>query len=140
MVPNHTEWYSAMNDKQRIQYLEIELTKARRESAKLRKKLGIANKHFRRVDQAYEDALLLATWKSAGIHPSREYAKRHGITQNRFENACGLLRLARVVVSHRTWVTDKLEEVEARLQKAKEKALESPEAYKARLNRHANGE
>jgi len=129
-----------MNTEQRIQYLEIELTKARREAANLRKKLGIRNKHYRRIDQAYEDALLLATWKAAGIHPSREYAKRFGITQNRFENSMGLLRLARVVVSHRTWVTDKLEDVESRLQKAKEKALESPEAYKARLNRHANGD
>lgn len=128
-----------MNTEQHIRYLEIELTKARRETAHLRKKLGVSNKHFRRVDQAFEDALLLATWKAAGIHPSRAYAKRFGMTQNRFENAMGLLRLARLLEHNRRWVTDKLELMEARLQKAREKALESPDAYKARLNRHANG-
>lgn len=126
-----------MNDSQRIQYLELELTKVRREAATLRKKLGVANKHYRRVDQAYEDALLLATWKAAGIHPSREYAKRYGITQNRFENARGLLRLARIIFSRRRWVTANLEHIEERLRTAREKALESPDSYKARLNRHA---
>jgi len=129
-----------MNAEQRITYLEIELTKARREAANLRKKLGIRNKHFRRVDQAFEDALLLATWKAAGIPPSRAYAKRFGMSQNRVENAHGLLRLARILVRHHHWVTDQLDVIEARLQRAREKALESPAAYKARLNRHASGE
>jgi len=127
-----------MTPEQRTKYLEIELAKARREAATLRKKLGVANKHYRRVDQAFEDALLLATWKAAGIYPSREYAKRHGITQNRHENAVGLLRFARIIERHRHWVTDKLEVIEVRLQRAREKALESPEAYRARLNSHAN--
>jgi hypothetical protein len=127
-----------MNLEQKVKYLEVELTKARREAAKLRKKLGVANKHYRRVDQAYEDALLLATWKAAGIYPSRQYARKFGLTQNRIENAHGLLRLARILERNRHWTTDKLEVIEERLQKAKEKALESPDAYKARLNGHAN--
>ena len=94
-------------------------------------------RHSTRIETAYQDALMLALWRSQGIIPSRRYALIYGITQNRFENAVGLLRMARIIVNHRTWTTDDLAIVKARLKNAKEYALEVPEAYHARLSTHA---
>jgi hypothetical protein len=94
-------------------------------------------RHRNRVEEAYKDALMLATWRANGIIPSRRYALIYGITQNRFENAIGLLRMARIIVKHRTWVTDDLSTIKAQLKRAKEYALEVPEAYHARLSEHA---
>lgn len=59
-------------------------------------------RHQNRVEEAYKDALMLAAWRANGIIPSRRYASLYGISQNRFENAVGLLRLARIVVRRRT--------------------------------------
>jgi hypothetical protein len=94
-------------------------------------------RHRNRVEAAYKDALMLATWRANGIIPSRRYAAIYGITQNRFENAMGLLRLARIIVRHRTWKTDDLQTIKARLKNAKEYAVEYPDAYLARLADHA---
>ena len=94
-------------------------------------------RHRNRVEEAYKDALLLATWRANGVIPSRRYASIYGITQNRFENAIGLLRMARIIVRNRTWTTDDLATIKHNLKRAKAYALEVPEAYHARLSEHA---
>lgn len=77
----------------KLRYLRIELAKAQAEAAQLRKKLNLSNRHGKRVDKAYEDALLLATWYAAGIIPTRAYAKRFGFSQNRWQNAGWYVKL-----------------------------------------------
>jgi hypothetical protein len=125
-----------MNAEQQIRYLQIELEKARQEASRLRKRLGENGKHARRIDRAYEDALLLATFYAAGIIPSRRYARLKGLTQNRWENATTLLKLARIIVRYRHWVTADLEVIEKRLAQAREKALETPALFFLRANKH----
>jgi hypothetical protein len=126
-----------MNIQQENEYLKLEVQKLKADRARLEKALRETSRHGRRVQRAYEDALLLAMWRSAGIIPSRRYAQLHKFSQHRFENACGLLRMARVLTGHRRWVTNDLATIETRLQTAKQRALESREAYHSRLNMHA---
>lgn len=72
-----------MNTEQQLRYLELKNAKLRAEAAQLRKKIGENSRHARRVNKAYDDALLLAMWKAAVIHPSRDYAHIQGMSQNR---------------------------------------------------------
>jgi len=125
-----------MNDQQQIRYLELENTKLRAEAAQLRKKIGENSRHARRVNRAYQDALLMAMWKAAGIHGSRDYAKLQGMSQNRWQNAIALLRMARVVTRHRFWAVKDLAIVEQRLTTAKEKALNDADLFFLRHSRH----
>lgn len=118
-------------------YLRIELAKAQAEAAQLRKQLHLSNRHAKRIDQAYEDALSMASWYAVGIIPSRAYAKRFGFSQNRWQNAIALLKMARMIQRQRHWVTDDLSLIETRLANARKQAIEFPEAYFARLNRHS---
>ena len=129
-----------MNDSQLARYRDQEIRELRAENTALRKKLGETNRHARRVARAYQDALLLATWRAAHIFPSRSYAAHHRMSQRRWQNAIGLLRLARVIEGHRRWVTTDLALVEARLSVARQRAIDTPAAFKARLNGHANHE
>jgi hypothetical protein len=124
---------------QQIRYLEVEVLKVKQENSRLRKALGENGRHSRRIQKAYDDALLLATWRSAGIIPSRRYAKRFKMTQFRYENACGLLKLARIIQRQRTWVTEDLEAMERKLTVARDKALQDPGIFFLRLNRHSRG-
>ena len=94
-------------------------------------------RHRTRIETAYQDALTLALWRANGIIPSRRYASVYGITQNRFENAVGLLRVARIIVRHRTWVTDDLATIKINLKIAKDRSIETPEAFFLRLSIHA---
>jgi len=125
-----------MNAEQHIKYLELELTKVKAEAAQLRKKLGENSRHARRVQKAYEDALLLAMWRVSGIIPSRSYTKQQGISQNRFQNATALLKMARVIVRHRHWEVKDLAIIEQRLTTARQRALDDPELFFLRLNHH----
>jgi hypothetical protein len=125
-----------MNAEQQVRYLQIELEKARQEASRLRKALGENGKHARRIDKAYEDALLLATFYAAGIIPSRRYARLKGLTQNRWENATTLLKMARIIERQRRWVTADLAVIEKRLALAREKALENPALFFLRANKH----
>ncbi len=125
-----------MNAEQQVKYLELEVQKLKAERARLAKALQETSRHGRRVQRAYEDALLLAMWHCSGIIPSRRYARLHKFTQNRWENATGLLRMARIIVGHRRWVQADLGTIEDRLEQAKQRALESKEAFFSRLNRH----
>lgn len=78
----------------------------------------------------------MATWWAAGIIPSRRFARLHNVTQNRWQNAVALLRMARVIVGPRRWATADMALIESRLEKARIRALEQPEAFWGRLNRH----
>lgn len=125
-----------MNEQQHIKYLELENAKLRAEAVQLRKKLGENARHTRRINKAYEDALLLAIWRVSGITPSRSYTKEQGISQNRFQNATALLKMARVIVRHRQWVIKDLVAIEQRLETARQRALDDPELFFLRHPRH----
>src|SRR5215212_1394846 len=121
-----------MNTQQQLRYLQVELAKAKAEAAHLRKQLNVSNRHAKRIDKAYEDALLLATWRSTGIIPSRTFARKQGFTQNRWENAVALLKVARVIQRQRHWVMDDVGLIEARLVNAREHAMKVPDAFFSR--------
>jgi hypothetical protein len=114
-------------------HLESKLIKAEMELAVLRERLRMRDRHTRRVEQAYEDALLLASWTMNEMHPSRDRAGRiAGIGQRRWENAVALLRMANVITRHRHWATNNQETIKAKLETAKIRAIEDPEAFAAR--------
>lgn len=121
-----------MTPEQTIRSLNTENAELRTENATLRNRLALRNKHARRVEQAYRDALQLALWASAGVPPSRRYAAQHGITQQRWENAWALLRMARVVQRNRHWATKDAGLIERRLERTRQAAEATAEAYKAR--------
>ena len=129
-----------MTPEQKIRYLELENEQIKRDAAALRKRLAETSAHTRRVERAYADALLLATWCAGGIAPSRRFAARHQMSQRRWQNACGLLRMGRILDRHRHWTTSDLTLIESRLGRARQQAIESPDAFQARLNRHARNE
>lgn len=129
-----------MTPEQQLRYLQLENEQVKRDAAALRKKLAETSAHARRVERAYQDALLLATWYAGGIAPSRRFAALHGMTQRRWQNACGLLRMGRILNRSRHWTTTDLATIERRLERSRQQAIETPEAYQARLNRHARHE
>jgi hypothetical protein len=120
---------------QQIRYLEIEIRKLQQENSRLRKTLHENSRHARRVEKAYEDALLLASWHTAGIIPSRRYARLYNITQHRWESAIALLKMARVVTRQRHWAITDLATIERMLANARVKALEDPGLFFLRLPR-----
>src|SRR6266540_4745976 len=88
-----------------IRTLTIKNHKLQAENGRLRNTLTIRDAHTRRVQQARDDALLLAMWASAGISPSRRFASLQNMSQRRWENAIALLRMARVLTGNRRWLT-----------------------------------
>lgn len=127
-----------MRPEQHIRYLENENRELRADNAALSKLAHERTYHVRRVRRAYEDALLMAIEHCRGVHPSRSYMCRppHDLSQRRWQNAVALLRMARVIVRSRHWDTDNLDSIEKRLAQTRKRAIEQPEAYRARLNRH----
>lgn len=126
-----------MNEQQIIRYLELENAKLRAEAARLRQRLHENSRHARRIDQAHDDALLLALWRIGGIAVSRDYAKSQAISQNRYQNAVALLKLARVIVRQRHWTVHDLATIEQRLAMARQKALDDPDLFFLRHPRHS---
>lgn len=125
-----------MNHVQAIRLLEAETYELRQTLGRLRNTLAERDSHARRIRQAHQDALLLALWAAAGIPPSRRYAKRHNMTETRWEGAVALLRLARVLTGNRRWATRDAATIEARLERAAQTAIETPAAYRARHMRY----
>jgi len=125
-----------MNTENQIRILQIELAKARAEATALRKTLGENHRHKKRIEKAWEDALLLSMWRSIGIYPSRRFAAKFDINQHRWENAVGLLRLARIIQGRSRWPVLDLEVTEQKLSQAKEKALADPQLFFLRMNSH----
>lgn len=129
-----------MTNEERIRDLELENHLLRNEVTRLAKLAGERSKHARRVTRAYNDAILIASLRTGGQRTSRRYMiEQHGFTQNRWENATALLRLARVLSQHRHWRTSDLERIGSALEDARMAALAQPSAFRARLNRHARG-
>jgi hypothetical protein len=126
----------AMQLQQVVRLLDVENHQLRDEVARLSKMARERSYHARRVRLALDDALLLATWLVAGIHPTRRYARLHGVTQRRWQNALALLRMARVVVRRRRWAVDDLATIERRLTQAAQRAIADTRAYRLHLNRH----
>ncbi len=117
-------------------HMEIELDRLRDENRRLRKVLRINGRHASRIQRAYDAALLLATWHCGFLSTTRTDALARGQTQRQWENGIALLKLARVYDGRR-WALHDLAAIEARLSRAAERASEVPEAFFARLNRHA---
>ena len=116
-------------------HLEIEVLRLRQENRELRKALHINGRHARRIQRADDAALLLATWHIGHLPSSRDFAMAMGMSQRTWENAMALLKYARLF--HRQqWQTHDLATIERALQRAVERAVMTPEAYFAYLNRH----
>lgn len=116
-------------------HLEIELLRLRAENAELRKALRINGRHARRMQRAYDCALLLATWHVAYLPTSRDFAKAQGMSQRGWENGIALLRLARVLNGEK-WRVHDLATIERALLKAQDRAAQTPESFFAWCNRH----
>ncbi len=129
-----------MTPEQRTRYLELENEQLRHENATLRKRCLETSAHTRRIERAYDHALLLASWCAGGIPPSRRFAARHNMGQRHWQNACALLRMARVLDRNRHWVSTDLAVIETRLERARADAIASPDAFKARLVKHGKAQ
>jgi hypothetical protein len=124
------------NPQLEVRRLQVEIAKLRDENTQLRKRLGENSRHAKRVQKAYEDALLMVFWRSMGIQPSRRFCARYDINQHRFENALGLLRMARIVRDRSRWVDIDPASAESRLAAARDRATNEPGVFFLRLNRH----
>ena len=119
-------------------HLELELLRLREENAQLRKALRVNGRHARRIQRAFDAALLLATWHVGHLDTSRDFARSMGMPQRQWENGIALLKLARVV-NGRRWRVHDLATIERALQRAQDRAMETPESYFAWCNRHGGG-
>lgn len=126
-----------MSPEQHLFLLQHDLRMANAEIARLRRRLNENGAHGKRLDRAYRDALLLAEFHIGYLPTTRSYAYEAArITNGRWENARALLRLARMH-NGRRWLATDLATIEAALTQAKEQALETPTAFRARLPKHA---
>jgi len=116
-------------------HAELELRRLRDENTRLRKALRINGRHGRRIQRAYDAAMVLAVWHVAYAGTSRLDCTSRGMSQRQWENATALLRLARVIERGR-WRVHDLATIEERLRAAQDRACEAPEAFFARLPRH----
>jgi hypothetical protein len=117
-------------------HLLVEIKRLRTENRRLRSALKINGRHARRIQRAYDAALLLAQWHCAYLPTSREFAKSNGMAQRQWQNGIALLRLARVVDLAGRWHCHDLPTIEQRIERATVGANAAPDAYFARGNRH----
>lgn len=122
---------------QRTKVLELELKQVKAENAQLRNALRQNTRHTKRIEQAYQDALLLAQLHVGYQPTSRNASGRAAISRRRWTNAVALLKLARAY-NCRKFTVHSLAEVEPALQRAKRIAEENPTSYYARLPKHAD--
>ena len=121
---------------QQVRVPESQLRVANAEIAKLRRRIGEKGAHGKRLDQAYADALLLAELHLGFVATSRRSAAECAdISRNRHQNAVALLRLAKVH-NGRQFLRHDFATIEERLTKAKDLALDNPDAYRVRLPKH----
>lgn len=116
-------------------HIELELLRLRDENAKLRKALRINGRHSRRIQRAYESALQLAIWHVGFLDTSRGFAKSQRMSQRTWEGAMALLRLARVV-NGRRWEAHDIATIERALQRAQDRALQTPPTFFMWLSKH----
>lgn len=119
-----------------VRMLQLELERVKAEAVKLRKRLAENGRHPRRIQQAVDDALLLAMVKVAGIHPSRRLAASLGLSQSRWEHAVALLKMARVITRSHHWEVSDLETIERKVTAAKVKAESDKQLFFLRHSRH----
>lgn len=120
-------------------HMEVELKRLRAENARLRKALRVNGRHARRIQRAYDAALLLATWHVSFLPTSREFAGGQGMPQRQWENGMALLRMAGVCDQQGRWRVHDLPTIEAALADAQTGANAAPDAFFARGNRHMQG-
>lgn len=113
-------------------HLLIELERLREENRKLRAALRVNGRHGRRIQRAYDAALLLATWHCAYLPTTRAYAMAQGMAQRQWENGIALLRLARVCDQAGRWKCHDLAVIEKALNRAADIAHSTPDAFFAR--------
>ena len=118
-----------------VKHLEVEIMRLREENTQLRKALRINGRHSRRIQRAYDSALLLASWHVGFLDVSRDFAASQGMAQRQWENGVALLRLARVINGHR-WRVHDLSAIEGALRRAQDRALQTPEIFFSWCNRH----
>jgi hypothetical protein len=116
-------------------HLEVEIERLRGENAQLRKALRINGRHSRRIQRAYDSALLLASWHVGFLDVSRDFARAQGMAQRQWENGIALLKLARVIKGRR-WRVHDLSAIEGALRRAQDRALQTPEIFFAWVIRH----
>jgi hypothetical protein len=117
-------------------HLAVELSRLRDENARLREALRVNGRHARRIRRAHDAALQMALWHVGYLETSRAACMARGMAQRQWENGTALLRLARAVDGRGRWRIHDLPTVEAALQRAADRAGETPEAYFARGNKH----
>ena len=117
-------------------YLQVENERLRAENSRLRKALRLNGRHARRIQRAYDAALLLAQWHAVHLPTSRAFAAQQGMGQRQWENGVALLRMARVVDQRNRWAVHDLPSIEAALRRAQVGANAAPDAYFARGPRH----
>ena len=128
---------TAVSTAEHVRQLQVELNTVKRSLAAARRKLRETGRHADRIQQAHTDALLLAAQHVAYLDTSRRQALELAqITQRRWEGAIGLLKLARLH-NGRRWLCHDLQVITNKLEMAKQKALDMPVAYHARLCNHA---
>lgn len=125
----------ALSAEQRIALLELELKQVKAENAQLRNDLRINKRHAKRIELAYQDALLLAELHIGYMPTSR--GKTQAISRRRWTNALALLKLGRVYNCKR-FLAHSLAEIEYALSRAKQIATDNPSAFYARLPNHAD--
>ncbi len=117
-------------------HLLVELRRLQSENRELREKLRINGRHARRIQRAYDCALLLSQWYVAHLPTCREFAKAHGVSQRSWQNGIALLRLARICDQANRWKVHELTSIECKLARAATIAIDVPSAFYARGSKH----
>ena len=115
-----------------VSALRVEVERLRAENVRLYRNAGRRAAFIAKVERAHGDALLFLSLRAAGITPKREYcAAELGIGRRRWQWAIAMLKLARL------YDHDKSDpSAIARLDQARDKALDDPNVIRVRLTRH----
>jgi len=127
------------SDSQKKRYLELEIRRLQIENKTLRAALKLNGRHARRIRRAADCALLLATWHVAHLPTTRAFAAGQGMAQRQWQNACALLKLARITDQRGRWLIHDLATISAKLDDATVGANAAPDAYFAYGNRSMQG-
>jgi hypothetical protein len=119
-----------------VEHAAVELARLREENARLRQALRVNGRYARRIRRAHDAALQMALWHIGYLETSRAACMGRGMAQRQWENGTALLRLARVIDRGGRWRLHDLPSIESALQRAADRAGETPEAYFARGNKH----
>lgn len=123
---------SSVTQEARARWLDFTVERLDAENKALRRKLRLSSRHARRVQQAFEDAHLMATSHIAYVDTGRAAMERRGITKRRWECAVALLRMARVLDGTR-WLLHDAERIGSKLERAVERAIDEPGLFRVYL-------